>query len=83
MRVTFGCGVDKGCIPEDSFWIKQTLVLSFLLKTDKHGRQNEKRKELHNVFEQFGLKIIAVVNLHVANFLDVTFDLAVGQRRPY
>ena len=33
------------------------------------------RKELHKVFEQFDLKITAEANLHVVNFLDVTFDL--------
>ncbi len=32
------------------------------------------RKELHKYFAQFGLKITAEANLHVVNFLDVTFD---------
>ena len=41
------------------------------------------RKELHNVFEQFGLKITAEVNLHLVNFLDVTFDLSIGKYKPY
>ena len=36
------------------------------------------RKELHKAFEQFGLKITAESNLHVVNFLDVTFDLSTG-----
>ena len=34
------------------------------------------RKELHKAFEQFGLKITAKSNLHVVNFLEVTFDLS-------
>ena len=41
------------------------------------------RKELHKCFEQFGLKITAEVNLHVVNFLDVTFDLNNGKFKPY
>ena len=41
------------------------------------------RKELHKIFEQFGLKITAEANLHVVNFLDVTFDLTSGKHRPY
>ena len=41
------------------------------------------RKELHKVFEQFGLKITVEANLHVVNFLDVTFDLTIGKHKPY
>ena len=41
------------------------------------------RKELHKVFKQFGLKITAEANLHLVNFLDVTFDLTTGNYRPY
>ena len=41
------------------------------------------RKELHKIFEQFGLKITAESNLHVVNFLDVTFDLSTGKYKPY
>ena len=41
------------------------------------------RKELHKVFEQFGLKITAEANLNVVNFLDVTFELATGKYKPY
>ena len=40
-------------------------------------------KELHKAFEQFGLKITAKSNLHVVNFLDVTFDLSNGKYKPY
>ena len=40
------------------------------------------RKELHKVFEQFDLKITAEANLHVVNFLDVTFDLITGKHKP-
>ncbi len=35
------------------------------------------------MFEQFGLKITAEANLHVANFLDVTFDLNSVKFKPY
>ena len=41
------------------------------------------RKELHKIFEQFGLKITAESNLHVVNFLDVTFNLSTGKYKPY
>ena len=41
------------------------------------------RKELHKVFEQFGLKVTAEANLFVVDFLDVTFDLATGKYKPY
>ena len=41
------------------------------------------RKELHKVLEQFDLKITAETNLHVVNFLDVTFDLISGKHKPY
>ena len=36
-----------------------------------------------SAFEQFGLKITAESNLHVVNFLDVTFDLSIGKYKPY
>ena len=39
--------------------------------------------ELHKAFEQFGLKITAELNLHVVNFLDVTFDVSTGKYKPY
>ena len=41
------------------------------------------RKELNKVFEQFGPKITAEANLHVVNFLDVTFDLTTGKHKHY
>ena len=41
------------------------------------------RKELHKVFKQFGLKITAEANLHVVNFLDLTFDLTTEKYKPY
>ena len=41
------------------------------------------RNELHKIFEQFDLKITAEANLHVINFLDVTFDLTTGKHKPY
>ena len=36
---------------------------------------DKRRKELQKCFEKFGLKITAEANLHIVNFLDVTFDL--------
>ena len=50
---------------------------------NRSAPENKTRKELHKVFEQFGLKITAESNLHVVNFLDVTFDLATGKYKPY
>ncbi len=51
---------------------------------NKSARLADKtRKELHECFEQFGLKITAEANLHVVNFLDVTFDLNNGKFKPY
>ena len=51
---------------------------------NKSARLADKtRKELHKAFEQFGLKITAKSNLHVVNFLDVTFDLSTGKYKPY
>ena len=51
---------------------------------NKSARLADKtRKELHKAFEQFGLKITAESNLHVVNFLDVTFDLSTGKYKPY
>ena len=44
---------------------------------------NKTKKELHKAFEQFGLKTTAESNLHVVNFLDVTFDLFTGKYKPY
>ena len=41
------------------------------------------RKEIHKAYEQFGLKITAESNLHVVNFLDVTFDLFTGKYKHY
>ncbi len=50
---------------------------------NKSARLADKtRKELYKCFEQFGLKITAEVNLHVVNFLDVTFDLNNGKFKP-
>ncbi len=51
---------------------------------NKSARLADKtRKELHKCFEQFGSKITAEANLHVVNFLDVTFDLNNGKFKPY
>ena len=51
---------------------------------NKSARLADKmRKELHKIFEQFRLKITAEANLHVVNFLDVTFDLTSAKHGPY
>ena len=51
---------------------------------NKSARLADKaRKELHKAFEQFGSKITAESNLHVVNFLHVTFDLSNGKYKLY
>ena len=54
-----------------------------IIKNKSARLADKTRKELHKIFEQFGLKITAEANLHVANFLGVTFDLTSGKHRPY
>ena len=55
-----------------------------IIKNRSARLADKTRKELHKVFEQFGLKITAEANLHVVNFLDVTFDLiTTGKYKPY
>ena len=54
-----------------------------IIKNRSARLADKTREELHNVFEQFCLKITAEANLHVVNFLDLTFDLATGKYKPY
>ena len=54
-----------------------------IIKNKSVRLADKTRKELHKAFEQFGLKITAESNLHVVNFLDVTFDLSTGKYKPY
>ena len=54
-----------------------------IIKNRSARLADKTRKELHKVFEQFGLKITAESNLHVVNFSDATFDLATGKYKPY
>ena len=54
-----------------------------IIKNRSARLADKTRKELHKVFEQFDLKITAEANLHVVNFLDVTFDLTTGKHKPY
>ena len=54
-----------------------------ILKNKSARLADKTRKELHEIFEQFDLKITAEANLHVVNFLDVTFDLSTGKFTPY
>ena len=53
-----------------------------IIKNKSARLADKTRKELHKIFEQFGLKITAEANLHVVNFRDVTFDLTSGKHRP-
>ena len=50
---------------------------------DQARLADKTRKELHKALKQLGLKITAESNLHVVNFLDVTFDLSTGKYKPY
>ena len=54
-----------------------------IIKNRSARLADKTRKELHKIFEQFGLKITAESNLHVVNFLDVTFNLSTGKYKPY
>ena len=54
-----------------------------IIKNKSARLADKTRKELHKAFDQFGLKITAESNLHVVNFLDVTFDLSTGKYKPY
>ena len=54
-----------------------------IIKNRSARLTDKTRKELHKIFEQFGLKITAESNLHVVNFLDVTFDPFTGKYKPY
>ena len=53
-----------------------------IIKNKSARLADKARKELHKAFEQFGLKITAESNLHVVNFLDVTFDFPPGNTNP-
>ena len=54
-----------------------------IIKNKSARLADKTSKEFHKAFEQFGLKITAESNLHVVNFLDVTFDLSTGKYKPY
>ena len=43
-----------------------------IIKNKSARLANKTRKELHNIFEQLGLKITAEANLHTVNFLEVS-----------
>ena len=53
-----------------------------IIKNRSARLADKTRKVLHKVFEQFGLKTTVESNLHVVNFLDVTFELATGKYKP-
>ena len=65
------------------FYIETTVWQSLIIKNKSARLADKTRKELHEAFEQFGLKITAESNLHVVNFLDVTFDLSTGKYKLY
>ena len=49
-----------------------------------NGRVADKaRKEVHECFEKFGLKITAEIKHHVVDFLDVTLNLQDGTYKPF
>ncbi len=48
-----------------------------IMKSKSARLADKTSKELHKCFEQFGLKIRAEANMHVVNFLEVTFDLII------
>ena len=55
-----------------------------LLLKGTGGRQAElARKQLHETFKKFNLRITAEINYHTVNFLDVTFDLKEERYIPY
>ena len=54
-----------------------------ILKNKSARMADKTRKELHKIFEEFGLKITAEGNLRTVNFLDVTFDLSNGKYKPF
>ena len=54
-----------------------------IIKNRSARLADKTKNELNKVFEQFSLKITAEANLHLVNFLDVTFDLATGKYKPY
>ena len=52
--------------------------------TATSGRLADKaRKDLIQIFADFGMKITAAANLKRVNFLDITFDLTDGTYKPY
>ena len=54
-----------------------------ILKNKSVRLTDKTRKELHKIFEEFGLKIRAEGNLRSVNILDVTFDLNNGKYMPF
>ncbi len=44
---------------------------------------DQTRKKLHQLFEQFGLKITVEINHQTVNFLDITCNLIDGNYRPF
>ena len=55
-----------------------------LLLKGTGGRQAElARKQLHETFKKFNLRITAEINYHTVNFLDVTLDLKEERYIPY
>ncbi len=78
--------MSKSCLLSFSFQIYFESSVSFeylLWLKDLMWFLYRSLNELHKCFEQFGLKITAEANLHVVNFLDVTFDLNNGKFKPY
>lgn len=53
------------------------------LKGASGSQADRTRKSIIDVFKKFGLRITIDVNLRVANFLDVTYNLSTGKYEPY
>ena len=49
-----------------------------------NGQKSEQiKKDFHKLFKTFDLEIVAVCNLKIVNYLDVTLDLELGIYKPY
>ena len=54
-----------------------------LLRNTSKQKTDRIRKDIIEIFENAGFKIEIKANLHIADFLDVTFNLLDGTYKPY
>ena len=71
-----------GCLGKSSVGLYRDDGLG-VLKSASGSLADRTRKSIIGVFKKFGLRITIDVNLRVANFLDVTYDLSTGKYEPY